>query len=66
MAKLSKPVPQTQFSLPTPSRQLSIAFDSVTLRGLLPTERAKIVAHLASVLLQAAGAVEEEHDDDGH
>lgn len=40
---------------PTPPLQLSIAFDTVDLRGMTLTERANVLTHLALLLLQAAG-----------
>jgi hypothetical protein len=64
MANFPRPVPATQISLPAASRQLSIAFETVPLRGMSQTERAKIIAHLANILLQAAGAATGERDDD--
>lgn len=53
-------------SLPTTApRQLSMALDSAKLRGMSPAERGTVLARLASLLLEAAGAAVEEHDDDG-
>ena len=57
-------VPATQLTLPRISRQLCIAFEGVLLRGMTQTERAKIIAHLANILLQAASAARRERDDD--
>jgi hypothetical protein len=51
-------------SPPAVPHQLSIAFDSLLLREMSPSERSKVVAHLASLLTQAAGAATEEPDDD--
>lgn len=48
---------------PHAQRQLSIAFESPVLQDLDPSERAKVVAQLASLLLQAAG-VRSAGDDD--
>jgi len=45
-------------------RQLSIPFDSATLRGMSPSERRSAVTQLASVLLEAANVAAEEGDDD--
>jgi hypothetical protein len=44
---------------PTP-RQLGIGFDSNRLWGMDPSERAKVLALLADLLMQAAGAAAEE------
>ena len=48
----------------TAPRQLSIPFDSATLRGMSPSERRSAVTQLASVLLEAANVAAEEGDDD--
>lgn len=64
MIKPHPSVPTAPRSLPTTAQQLSIAFDSVPLRGMSPTERAKVRAHLAHLLMQAAGVATEERDDD--
>ncbi len=66
MTNLPRPVAATRLSFPTASRQLSIAFETLPIRGIPQTERAKIITHLANILLQAASAVTEGHDDDGH
>jgi hypothetical protein len=47
-------------------RQLSMPLDSVRLRGMSPSQRAIVVARLASLLMEAAGIVAGERDDDGH
>jgi hypothetical protein len=63
MSNSPKSVPTT----PAPSvapRQLSIAFDSIRLRGMSASERAKTIMCLASILMQAAGVVTGERDDD--
>ena len=53
-------------SLPTTApRQLSMALDSARLRGMSSAERGTVLARLASLLLEAAGAAAKEHDDDG-
>ena len=44
-------------------RQLSIPFDSATLRGMSPSERRAAVTRLASVLLEAANVAAEEGND---
>jgi hypothetical protein len=66
MTNLPRPVAATRLSFLTASRQLSIAFDTIPMRGIAQTERAKIITHLANILLQAASAATEGHDDDGH
>jgi hypothetical protein len=63
MRNLPKSVPPTP-AAPTISRQLSIAFDSIRLRGISPSDRAKALAHLANLLMQAAGVVTEERKND--
>ena len=40
---------------PQPQRQLSMAFESPVLQDMDPSERANVVAQLATLLLQAAG-----------
>ena len=45
------------------SRQLSMAFEASPLHGISPPDRAKVVIHLASLLLQALGANVGERDD---
>ena len=56
--------------LPTPTlpaaapRQLSISFDSGRPRGINSSERRAALARLARLLLEAAGVVAEERDDD--
>jgi hypothetical protein len=49
---------------PRAPRQLSIRFDSVQLRGVNPSERARALALLANLLMQAAGAAVVGSDDD--
>ena len=41
-----------------------MALDSVKLRGMSPIERSRALALLARLLLEAAGAVAGEHDDE--
>lgn len=48
---------------PTAPRQMSMAFESAVLQDLTVSERAGVVAQLASLLLQAAGRAA--GDDDG-
>ena len=62
MAKSPIPHPPLP-SLPVQPHQLSIAFDAISLRGMTPSEREKVLTHLASLLLLAAGAATEESDD---
>jgi len=56
--------------LPTPAppaaapRQLSIPFDSGRLRRMNSSDRRMAPARLARLLLEAAGVVEEERDND--
>jgi hypothetical protein len=64
MAHLPRPVPATRLLLPTTPHQLRIAFETIPLRGIPQAERIKVIAHLANILLQAAGAPTGEHDDD--
>lgn len=55
-----------QQDLPLPARQLAMALDGRRLWGMTPVERAAVVAALASLLLEAAGApAREGHDDRG-
>jgi hypothetical protein len=49
---------------PNPPRQLSMALDSVSLRGMSPSERRTALARLASLLMEAAGVAAEESDND--
>jgi hypothetical protein len=58
-------------SLPTPApsstaapRQLSLALDSAKLRGMTPPDRGAALALLARLLMEAAGVVATERDDD--
>jgi hypothetical protein len=62
---VTKPPRLAQMAPPSATpHQLNIAFDSTLLRGMSPSERAKVLAHLASLLTQAATVGTEEHDDD--
>jgi hypothetical protein len=47
-----------------PPRQLSMALDSVSLRGMSPSERRTALARLATLLMEAAGVAVEERDND--
>ncbi len=51
--------------LPPAPRQLNISFESSLLQGLTPSERANVVALLTNLLLQAAGVLTEDADDEG-
>jgi hypothetical protein len=59
-------------NLPAPAprytglRQLSLVLDSVSVRGMTPSERRAVLDRLVELLLQAASAVVPEHDDDEH
>jgi hypothetical protein len=58
--------PMRSPSPPSKSRQMSIALESTGTRGLSEPERAKVLTHLANLLLLAAGVVsagEEEADE---
>lgn len=59
-----KPVPTTSLSSQTVPQQLSIAFDSLPLQAMSPSERGKVLAHLANLLMLATGAATGEYDDD--
>jgi hypothetical protein len=48
----------------TAPRQLSLALDSVKLRGISPPERTVIIVRLARILLEAAGVPMRERDDE--
>jgi hypothetical protein len=58
-----RPAPAQSSTVP---RQLSMALDSVRLRGMSPSERITVLARLASLLLEAAGVAARESDDDEH
>jgi len=47
-----------------PPRQLSMALDSLSLRGMSPSERRTALARLATLLMEAAGVAVEERDND--
>ena len=63
MSNSPKPVATTPVPSAAP-RQLSIVFDSIRLQGMNASERAKAIACLANLLMQAAGIVTEKRDDD--
>jgi hypothetical protein len=47
-----------------PSRQLSMALDSIKLKGINAAERSAIIARLACLLAEAAGVEIKEINDD--
>jgi hypothetical protein len=51
-------------AIPQEPRQLNLMFDSGRIVGLAMTERNKVALALAQILMQAAGLVVEELDDD--
>ena len=50
----------------TSSRQMSLIFEPRRLEGMNEVERAKALLTLAQILMQAAGLIVEELDDDQH
>jgi len=46
-------------------RQLSMALDSMELRGISAAERSAVIARLVRLLMEAAGVASEERSDDG-
>lgn len=58
-----KPAPTTSLSSQTAPQQLSIAFDSIPLQAMSSSERAKVLMHLANLLMLAAGATGGYDDD---
>ncbi len=59
MANPPRPAPPS-----TAPRQLSMALDSARLRGMSAVQRGASVARLAKLLMEAAGLVAGERDDD--
>ena len=49
---------------PSAPRQLSLSLDSAKRRGMTPSDRGAALALLARLLLEAAGDVATERDDD--
>jgi hypothetical protein len=41
-----------------------MALDALNLRGIGPSDRGRVIALLARLLIEAAGAMTGEHDDD--
>jgi hypothetical protein len=56
--------PTERKAVPAP-RQLTMALDSLRLRGLSAGERNAVIALLAGLLLEASGVAKRENDDDG-
>lgn len=50
--------------LPEHPRQLNMILDSVSLRGMSPSERRTVLAQLANLLIEAAGGRAEDRDHD--
>jgi hypothetical protein len=44
--------------------QISIAFESIRLRGMSAPERMRVLMHLANLLMLAAGVATKEYDDE--
>ena len=49
-----------------PPRQLSMALDSIRLKGISAAERSAVIGRLARLLMEAAGLEIKEIGDDGH
>ncbi len=49
---------------PSHPRQLSMALDSVSVRGMSPSERCTALAQLTTLLMEAAGVAAGERGDD--
>ena len=64
MRKLPTQIPTCPPLPTTGPRQLSIRFEPIQLWGMSAADRAKALALLAVVLMQAAGATMQESDDD--
>ena len=50
--------------VPTAGRQMSLMFEPRKVDGMNETERAEVTIALAQILMQAAGLIVEELDDD--
>lgn len=61
---LPRTIVSPRLSPPMAQHQLSMTFASTQLRGMSSSDRTKAVAHLASLLILAAGLEEGERDDD--
>ncbi|MCF7701527.1 hypothetical protein [Loktanella sp. M215] len=55
---------QHKASLPTSGRQMSLMFEPSNVDGMDDVERAECIAILAQILMQAAGLIVEELEDD--
>ncbi|NYT60688.1 hypothetical protein H0A65_17405 [Alcaligenaceae bacterium] len=65
MNNLIKDVPVRPPSSAVRLRQMSMRFDSNELLGMSAMQRARVITHLAHLLMQAASdATGKEHDDD--
>lgn len=65
MGKQPNAVPANPQSLQSIPRQMNMTFDTVELQGMNGAQRASVIKHFASLLMQAAGiAIAKEHDDD--
>lgn len=62
MARSPKPIAVPLLPAPQP-RQFSIAFAPILLQEITPTDRARALTHLASLLLLAAGVEAREVED---
>ena len=62
MANLPRQRPKPHLPSTKP-QQLSIAYESIELRGITPIDRAKVLVHLAVLLIQAASGDQREADD---
>ena len=59
-----KPRQNPPSALPPPQRQLNMMFEVRVLGGLTPLERANVITHLTTLLLQAANITAGGRDDD--
>ena len=69
MATSSYTVPVSEFpprprTLPSTARQLSMSLDPTKLEGMTQAERNAVIARLANLLMEAAGAAAKESADD--
>ncbi|RQS24165.1 MULTISPECIES: hypothetical protein [unclassified Burkholderia] len=65
MGQLPRGVPARPQSPAVTPRQMNMVFDNAELQGMNAAQRAKVIAHLASLLIQAAGVTTgKERDDD--
>jgi hypothetical protein len=67
MEKMPKGVPARLQSPAVTPRQMSMVFDNAELQGMTAAQRTRAITHLASLLIQSAGAATgKEYDDDEH